>query len=88
VTGTTGEPSADYLAEDIHQRLAEDPRVAELGIQVAVTAGQVFLRGTVGTEDRRRAAAAVVAELLPGRRLHNHISVCDTPEPTDTEHLS
>ncbi|WP_255649959.1 BON domain-containing protein [Frankia sp. ArI3] len=65
----------EYLAGELHERLAEDPRVAELGLEVAVADGCILVEGEVATDDRRRAVADVLAEAVPGRLVRNEVTV-------------
>jgi hypothetical protein len=54
----------DGILERIHQALACDPRVAELGLQVTVAADKVFIMGTVETAERQAAVSEIAAEVL------------------------
>ena len=74
-----------YLAEQVRQALIQDPRVNELYVQVTVVGGQVFLRGTVATPERREAIATVARETLPGHEIHNQTKVGAYPEPAENE---
>ena len=72
----TGEPVPEaYLVERIREALAHDPNVAELGIQVRVTADMVFLTGDVASPERREAVRSVVEPLVDGRTVRNGITV-------------
>lgn len=51
-----------YHAEHVRQTLAADPRVSELGVDVEIAEHEVWVRGRVATEERRRAVLAVVRE--------------------------
>ena len=78
----------EYLAERLHQALAEDPSVHELGVQVTVTAGnRVFLSGHVGTPERREAISAVARRVLPDHEVHNQTTVGGFPEAEMDEEL-
>lgn len=77
-----------YLAARIKRKVAEDPRIAELGIHVDVRGDDVFLRGQVGTEERRRLAAEVAREYEPGLRIHNEIDIVEVRDPTYEEKLT
>lgn len=68
-------PDEEYLAQHLRDALAEDPRVGELGIVVSVVDGHVYLSGEVATTERRRAIAAVTAEVLPDHQVHNGVGV-------------
>ena len=75
----------EYVIERLHQALAEDPAVHELGVQVTVAAGnQVFLSGHVGTPERREAISDVARRVLPEYDIHNQTTVGGFPE-ADTQ---
>jgi hypothetical protein len=74
-----------YVAARIKRRLAEDERGAELGIHVDVRGQEVFLRGQVNSEERRRQIADVAQEGEPGLRFHNEISVVQVRDPAGEE---
>jgi osmotically-inducible protein OsmY len=76
-----------YLIERVREALAEDPRVGELYVQVAVAAGKVFISGTVATEERKVAMSELVRELLPDHEVHNMTTVSSLTEPLDTEQI-
>jgi hypothetical protein len=77
-----------YTAARIQRRIAEDDRVAELGIHVDVRGDEVFLHGQVGTEERRRMIGVVAGEGEPGLRFHNEINVVEVRDPTGEEQLA
>jgi len=72
---TLAPPSDPYLAERIRTAIAQDPRVNELGINVALVGDHVFVTGTVPTPERRDAVGAVVGELFPDLAVHNDVTV-------------
>lgn len=78
----------DYLVGHLEDALACDSRVNEQGLHVAITAGKVFVTGTVSTRERFDGVAAVVGELVPDFELHNEATVAEYPELDDEEHLS
>ncbi len=78
----------EYLVQRLRERLAEDPRVGELGISVTVKGAKVFLGGEVVTEERRRAVAEVALEVLPDHELYNGVTVADVSEDDGMEMLS
>ncbi len=80
-------PSEEYLAQHLRDALAEDPRVGELGVVVTVVHGHVYFGGQVANDGRRRAVAAVAAEVLPGHQLHNEVTVTSWSETADMEAL-
>ncbi|WP_243407219.1 BON domain-containing protein [Frankia canadensis] len=65
----------EYLAGDLHELLAADPRVAELGLEVVLREGCVLVVGEVATDARRQAVTEVVAEALPGRAVRNEVTL-------------
>src|SRR5262245_40099745 len=85
-----GNEPAEYLAERVRQALVEDPRAAELDVQVELVnaAETVVLTGCVATPERRRAIEEVAREVLPDRRIDNRTVVGNYPESDQTEHLS
>jgi osmotically-inducible protein OsmY len=78
----------DYLVAHVQEALAEDPRVSDLGIHVAVRGRKVFLSGTVASEERRLAVAAVVGEVASGYEIHNETEVAAYAEADDMETLT
>jgi osmotically-inducible protein OsmY len=70
------EPS-EYLSEHVQDALARDPRLNELGLRITITGDKAFLSGDVATAERRDAAGAVAAELLPDHHVHNQVNVVD-----------
>ena len=65
----------DYAVQRLRDALATDERVAEMGVQVHVVAGKVFLTGQVATPERQAAVGAVAAEVLPDYEVHNQTAV-------------
>ena len=82
MSGPPTDDSPEYLAERVHQAVTTDPRTTEQGVQVRVTEVEVFLSGEVASAERRAAVAEVAAEVVPGRRIHNDVTVV----PLDGEH--
>ncbi|MDP8992275.1 MAG: BON domain-containing protein [Actinomycetota bacterium] len=76
-----------YLAQRVHDALAEDRRVGELGLSVTVAGQHVYVNGEVTTEERREAIGRVVAEVLPEHRLTNEVRVAPVSETDDMEML-
>jgi osmotically-inducible protein OsmY len=72
---TAAPPSDPYLTERIRTAIAQDARVNELGITVALVGERVFVTGTVLTAERREGIAAVIAEQFPTLELHNDVTV-------------
>jgi osmotically-inducible protein OsmY len=74
-----------YTAAHVHDAIALDPRVAELGIDVSVDGERITIRGVVPTEERRLAAAAIAAELHPTHEIRNLVTVRDVEEAGEPE---
>ena len=72
----------DYAIQRLRDALAADERVAEMGVQVRMVAGKVFLTGQVATTERQQAIGSVAAKVLPDYEVHNEtvvITVADQP---------
>ncbi len=63
---------AEYRAEHLRAALAADPRVHELGLDVAVLGDTIVLRGTVATEAMRAAVGEVAREFAPDAVIFGH----------------
>lgn len=72
---------APYLVERVREQLAEDPRVGELGIEVAVVSGTVYVTGAVASPQQREQVARVVGELAPGLEVRNDVTVVTPAAP-------
>ncbi|HEX5535283.1 MAG TPA: hypothetical protein VFX33_16200 [Actinomycetales bacterium] len=68
-----------YDLRHVEQRLAEDPRTAEMGVQLVSHSGRLFVRGQVSSDQRLRAVLEVIRELCPGADLVDEI-VCTESE--------
>jgi osmotically-inducible protein OsmY len=77
-----------YLVERVREALAEDPELAELHLDVTVSGEEVFLLGTVATEERRREITRLVERVLPGHRIRNDTTVEELRGPEQAEDLS
>jgi osmotically-inducible protein OsmY len=75
------------LIERVREALAHDPRVGELELRVKMVGDKVFVRGTVPTEERRRAVGEIVHEVLPDHEVHNETNVIDFAPRPDQERL-
>ena len=64
-----------YVAARVREALAADERTNELGIRVDVHGDQVYLRGSVGSAERRRYLTEVAQEAAPGTTVHNECDV-------------
>jgi len=74
---------AIYLAQHIHDALAEGPAAA-LGVEVHVNEGEVSLAGSVGTEEQREQLGEIAASMAGGRTVRNDVVVVHgvaDPEP-------
>jgi osmotically-inducible protein OsmY len=87
MASTSHQPD-DYLAQHLRDALAADARVSELGLDVALRHGELYVTGTVSTEERRAAVDAVAAEVAPGRAVHNATTVVHYDRGGGTETLS
>jgi osmotically-inducible protein OsmY len=65
----------DYAIQRLREALAADERVAEMGVQVRLVAGKVFLTGQVATPERRQAIGAIAQEVLPDYQVRNETVV-------------
>jgi osmotically-inducible protein OsmY len=77
----------DYAIERLRDALATDERVAEMGVQVRIAAGKVFLTGQLPTEERQQAVGVVAAEVLPEYEVHNETVVTEIGDAPRVEHL-
>jgi len=77
----------DYTVQRLRDALAADERVGEMGLQVRLAAGKVFLTGQVATEERRQAVSAVAGEVLPDYEIHNDTVVTVVGDAPRVEHI-
>jgi osmotically-inducible protein OsmY len=78
----------DYAVQRLRDTLATDERVAEMGVQVHVVAGKVFLTGQVATPERQQAVGTVAGEVLPGYEVHNETVVTVLADQPRVEGIS
>lgn len=79
---------SDEYANAVLQRVfAEDPAIAEQGIEVDSRRDRIVLRGQVETERRRDEIGRRVADLMPGRTVQNEIVVVGVGPPAAPESL-
>jgi len=78
----------EYVAAHLAEALACDPRVNELGLQIAVRGTKLYVSGSVQTDERRAAIDEVAAELALGFEVHNQTVVTAFVEPDSVETLS
>ncbi len=77
-----------YLVGRVRERLAQDPRVNDLNVNVTVTGEKVFLSGIVATKERREAISQVMADAFPDLVCVNEIKVGLYPETHEVEQLN
>ncbi|MBF6519041.1 BON domain-containing protein [Nocardia farcinica] len=77
-----------YQVAHLRRALAEDPRTAELGVQVTIRGDVVVLDGEVASEALKEQMTTVVREQLPQLRVHNDVRVVHPAAPAGAEHLS
>ncbi|TLW94822.1 BON domain-containing protein [Saccharomonospora piscinae] len=82
-----GAEPPEYRAARLRRALAEDPRTAELGIQVDVRGSHAYLSGTVASAACKQQLAEVLGEREPGLRVHNDVRVVEAGEPGEAEVL-
>ena len=78
----------DYVVQRLCDALAADERVAEMGLQVRIAAGKVFVTGQVPTEERQRAVGDVAGKTLPEYEIHNETVVTVVADAPRVEHLT
>jgi hypothetical protein len=78
----------DYAIQRLRDALATDARVGEMGLEVRMVAGKVFLTGQVATAERRRAVGTVAAEVLPDYEIHNETDVIEVGDHPRVERLT
>ena len=69
------EADPEYVLGHVVQALSEDPRVAEMDVQVHLLERCVVLEGCATTEEHREAMGTVVAELVPGWTVDNRVKI-------------
>ncbi len=78
----------DYAVQRLRDALATDDRVAEMGVQVRMVAGKVFLTGQVATPERQQAVGTVATEVLPDYEVHNETVVTVVGDQPRVERIS
>ena len=78
----------DYAIQRLRDALVTDQRVAEMGVQVRMVAGKVFLTGQVTTPERQQAVGAVANEVLPEYEVHNETVVTVVGDQPRVEKIS
>jgi hypothetical protein len=74
-----------YLVGKLQHALANDERVNMLDVKVMICSGKIHLIGQVATDERRRAVAEVVAEMLPDVEVRNELTVLEVNHPPQPE---
>ena len=77
----------DYLVERVKRALAEDPRAGEIALEVQLAGDTIFVRGSVGTEERREALTHVIRDAAPGWQVRNETEVPDLSGAPVVENL-
>jgi hypothetical protein len=77
------EPS-EYVIAQVREKLAT---IGELSISIDVVDDSVYLGGIVATEKRKADIGDVVADLLPGRTVHNEVEAEELHTPTTAENI-
>jgi hypothetical protein len=83
---TRNEP-VEYVVEHVRERLASDPRVAELGVHVSVHGQRLFLDGVVHSPDHRDAIVAVAREVAPDYEICADVAVTEPADGAPEEEL-
>lgn len=83
-----GDEPAEHVVGRLREALAEDPRVAEQHIDIAITGHRVVLTGLVSSDEIHGAAGELASEMLPGYEVCNHTSVPPVHEPAAMEELA
>ena len=78
----------DYAIQRLRDALAADARLAEMGVQVRMVGGKVFLTGQVPTVERQDAVGTVAAEVLPDYEVHNETVVTTVAEGPRVERIT
>ncbi len=76
-----------YGESQLQQLLAEDPRIAELGIRIVRVGDGWTLCGEVETRHRRELIEQIVAAAFPGIQIHVDIGITRVHEPDEVEEL-
>jgi hypothetical protein len=75
----------EHVAARLRESLAMDPRVGEIELELEVGPSEVVVRGTVPTEERRRAIGEVLAEAAPDLALRNEVQIASHREPREED---
>ncbi len=83
-----GEKAPEYRAGHIMQRIAEDPRTSEMGIQVSVHRDWLVVSGVVPTPQRREEILRIVREEAPDLRIRDEMQITGAGDPDGEETLT
>ena len=83
----TRELPVPYLVARVRSVLAHDDRVAALDLGVRIVGRDVFLTGSVPTDERAHAAGEIVRELLPDHVVHNQVTAVAVSPPVGSEQI-
>jgi len=78
----------EYHAEHVRQALASDPRVSELGLEIEIGDGEVWVRGHIATDARRDAALEIVRAACGGCVVRDGLDVVTIIAEPDEEQLA
>lgn len=78
----------EYVAEQIRQAIATDPRTVEQGMDVRVVGSEVLVTGSVSSEERRAAIGQVAGEVAPGLVVRNDVVVVPPADHHHTERVT
>ena len=81
-----GDPD-EYGLAALHAALAEDEQTAELGLDVQVRGGTLYLTGAVATEERKTAAGRLAEQHAGALTVQNDLQVEHPRPPDDAEEV-
>ena len=76
-----------YVVARVQEALAQDPRVAELHVDVAVAGSGIFVTGEVPTSERHDAISEILHSGFPDFDHHNHTTVEQVAAPQRREEI-
>jgi len=81
------QPPTEYDLAALHAALAEDEHTAELGLEVQVRGGALYLRGSVASEERKTVIGRLVERHAGDLDVRNDLVVEHPEAPTEAEQL-
>lgn len=75
--GVPPDDPREYLVAKARAALAEDPRVAELGLEINIRGDKVFVSGVVPTGERSAAVSQVLERTFPDRDVVNETELAE-----------